>query len=84
MAVTVKVCFFAAAREQVGVDELPLELADGACTTSAAAKLLQMRYPQLEKLLPRCALAVNGEYVQSDTALKQGDELAVLPPMSGG
>lgn len=84
MTVTVKVCLFAAAREQVGIDEMPLELKEDSCTTTAAARALEQLYPQLAKLLPRCAIAVNGEYVQSDTALKQGDEVAVLPPMSGG
>ena len=84
MATTVKVMLFAAAREQAGVDEMRLELGASECTTTGAAQSLQQRYPQLEKLLPRCALAVNGEYVQSEMALKEGDEVAVLPPMSGG
>ena len=47
---------------------------------------LQKQYPQLERILLRCALAINGEYVTEDaaTSLKAGDEVAVLPPMSGG
>ena len=40
---------------------------------------------RLERILPRCALAVNGEYVETaEQALEDGDEVALLPPMSGG
>ena len=60
-----------------------MELADGASTSALLEALLQ-QYPQLEHLLPRCALAVNGSYVQEEEALADGDEVAVLPPMSGG
>ena len=86
MPTTVTVCFFAAAREQVGVDETKLELDDsaGGCTTATFAVALLQQYPQLSQLLPRCALALNGEYVQESQSVRSGDEIAVLPPMSGG
>ena len=48
---------------------------------------LQEQYPELERLLPRCALAVNGNYIaaeRKERPLADGDEVAVLPPMSGG
>lgn len=83
----VKVLLFAAARDAAGTPELELELADADSTgTSAVVSALQKQYPQLERILPRCALAINGEYVTEDaaTSLKAGDEVAVLPPMSGG
>ena len=83
----VKVLLFAAARAAAGTPELELELADADSTgTSAVVSALQKQYPQLERILPRCALAINGEYVTEDAApsLKAGDEVAVLPPMSGG
>ena len=76
-------CFFAAARELVGEPETQLELpADGG--TAAVVETLLLRYPQLAGLLPRCALAINGDYVRGECSIKQGDEVAVLPPMSGG
>lgn len=81
--ISVKVCFFAGAREQVGIDHTQLQLATGS-GTPAFVDALVGRYPQLSTLLPRCALAINGDYVRSETLLATGDEVAVLPPMSGG
>jgi molybdopterin converting factor small subunit len=75
------------AHDDAPLAELELELADADSTgTSAVVSALQKQYPQLERILPRCALAINGEYVTEDAApsLKAGDEVAVLPPMSGG
>ena len=67
-----------------GVPELKLELDDGA-STSTLVNTLRTQYPQLERILPRCALAINGEYVQdAEPGLADGDEVALLPPMSGG
>ena len=62
---------------------MSLDLAAGA-HTPAFVDALQSAFPQLERLLPRCALAVNGQYVDGAAALADGDEVAVLPPMSGG
>ena len=68
----------------VGQPEAQLDLAADA-GTPAFVTALTASYPQLEKLLPRCALAINGEYVEDASAsLCDGDEVAVLPPMSGG
>ena len=36
------------------------------------------------RLGPRCAIAVNGQYAEGEVQLAEGDEVAVLPPMSGG
>ena len=67
----------------VGVAEQSLELADGA-SSIACVEALSAQHPQLVRLLPRCALAINGNYVQESVQLADGDEVAVLPPMSGG
>lgn len=40
--------------------------------------------PAFAELLPRCKVWVNGSEAGSGTALSDGDEVAVLPPMSGG
>lgn len=80
-----QVCFFAAAREAAGEAEAWLELPDADASTHAVVESVATQYPQLERLLPRCALALNGEYVEgADTRIKEGDEVALLPPMSGG
>jgi len=40
--------------------------------------------PRLEALLPSLAISVNREYAEMDRALREGDEVALLPPVSGG
>ena len=82
--IKIKVAFFAAVREAVGEAEIDLDVAADARTSPEFVNALLAAYPQIDKLLPRCALAVNGEYVEAPVVLKDGDEVAVLPPMSGG
>lgn len=79
----VKVLFFAALREEAGASEASLELPDGSTTADIVAAT-QAQYPQLERLLPRCALAQNGNYVVEPSPLKDGDDVALIPPLSGG
>ena len=67
----------------MGEAEIQIDLTIGEGTTAIVEDLVA-RYPQLEKILPRCALAVNGDYIRGETPLAAGDEVAVLPPMSGG
>ena len=79
-----QVCFFAAAKDLTGTAELDLELPAGGAV-GGVVETLRNRFPQLERLLPRCALAVNGEYIEAEhMRLADGDEVALLPPMSGG
>ena len=70
-------------RTTVGQPEANLEL-DAGSGTSAVVDALSTNYPELARMLPRCALALNGEYVHDVRSLSEGDEVAVLPPMSGG
>ncbi len=55
--------------------------------TGTVAELLQAlaeQVPQLGDLLPRCMVAVNRVYAKPDAVLHEGDEVAVIPPVSGG
>ena len=81
MRVIVKL--FAVLRERAGIGELLLELPAGATAQSAAAALAE-RTPALRQFLGRCAFAVNRSYVPSSATLNDGDELAIIPPVSGG
>jgi molybdopterin converting factor subunit 1 len=81
MTVTVKL--FAMLRDQAGVGDLRLDLPERA-TVSAAVVAVGERFPQISKTLARAARAVNLERVSDQTILKSGDELALLPPVSGG
>jgi molybdopterin converting factor subunit 1 len=76
----VRIRLFALLRERAGTNELALELPDGARVRDALAD------PALTSLaggLP-LVMAVNREYASEDAPLAPGDELALIPPVSGG
>jgi molybdopterin converting factor subunit 1 len=79
----VRVKLFAIVRDRAGTAELSLDLPDDA-TVSAASDALSARVPAVADFLKRSAFAVNQNYVGHDAALHDGDELAVIPPVSGG
>jgi molybdopterin synthase catalytic subunit len=79
----IRVKLFAILRERAGVGEMLLDLPEGATVESAAAALVD-RLPNVREHARRVAYAVNCEYVDSSARLKDGDELAVIPPVSGG
>ena len=62
---------------------LALSLPKGA-TVRAAANALAARAAGFEGLLTHTRVAVNAEFADADTALNDGDEVAWMPPMSGG
>ena len=82
-AINVRVLFFGAARDAAGREELELSLSSAANVASAFAQLLA-DYPALARFGNSLLLAVNQEYALPDRKLSDGDELAVLPPVSGG
>ncbi len=82
-AMVVRVRLFAVQREQVGRREVELELAEGA-TVESAWQALAQRYPVVTSGRAYVRFARNGEYVEADAPLAPGDELAVIPPVSGG
>lgn len=80
----VHVRLFAMLRERAGTDRLELELRSGA-TVAEAMRALAERGP-LGELLERMPvrMAVNRDYAAADTILAPEDELALIPPVSGG
>lgn len=74
---------FASAADAVGREEQEVEVPDGS-TVASLRELLAARHPALGALLPRLALAVDGEVVRDDAVLRDGVEVALLPPVSGG
>jgi molybdopterin converting factor subunit 1 len=79
----VNVKLFAVLRERAGMGELVLDLPDGE-TVAGASRSLAQQSPEIANYLSRVAFAVNREYVPRETVLREGDELAVIPPVSGG
>ena len=69
---------FAGLRERAGADEVALELPDGARVRDAMAQLVE-----LTAGVP-VVMALNQQYAADDAALRSGDELALIPPVSGG
>jgi molybdopterin converting factor subunit 1 len=79
----VRVLFFASCREKSGTNAIELELEDGATTTTLMTHLLA-RYPELAAGASELKLAINKKYITVATRLSDGDEIALLPPISGG
>src|ERR1041385_7248395 len=82
-AVNIRVLFFGAARDAVEANELDLAVAAPA-TVSSAFQSLKTRFSMLERFGRSLLFAVNQEYATPETELKENDELAVFPPVSGG
>jgi molybdopterin converting factor subunit 1 len=74
----VRIRLFAILRERAGTSELALELPAGARVRDALAAV-----EELAGGLP-LVMAVNREYADADAPLAAGDELALIPPVSGG
>ena len=83
MSFRVRIRLFAVQRELAGTREVAVELADGADVEAAWAALVA-RYPVLGPGRPSMRFARNGEYADPDTPLTDGDEVAMIPPVSGG
>jgi len=75
--------YFAQVRERAGTSGQALDVPDGSRVSHALAVICE-RHPGLAPLLPVLAVAVDGVLARPDTALHDGAELALLPPVSGG
>ncbi|CAN5569300.1 molybdopterin converting factor subunit 1 [soil metagenome] len=81
MLVTIRL--FARLREIAGAADVRRELPDGA-TAASAWEALAADFEQLGPYRATISCAVNEEYARLTTPLKDGDEVAFLPPVSGG
>ena len=79
----VQVLFFGVLKEIVGKPVEVIDLPEGASLRDVLARY-ELQIPRLKELLPSLALAVNQQYSGPDTKLNEGDEVALLPPVSGG
>ncbi len=74
---------FASLREAAGRSEIEWELAEGATVETLLAHL-RATLPGLASRADRAWIAVNRRYASPETALQDGDEVALFPPVSGG
>jgi molybdopterin converting factor subunit 1 len=79
----VKVLFFGVLKDMVGRAEDLLELQDGA-TLADVLSHYEERVPKIREVLHTVALSVNQHYAGPGAVLGEGDEVALLPPVSGG
>ena len=81
--IRVKVKLFAVYQEVFGKPELDLELSSGTNVDEVLESLIEQQ-PQIEKWRDITRFGVNLQFVGSDTVLKDGDEVVLIPPVSGG
>jgi molybdopterin converting factor subunit 1 len=79
----VRVLFFGMLKDVAGKPAEWLDLPEGACIRDVLAHY-ETQIPRLKESIPSLALALNQQYAGPEARLKAGDEIALLPPVSGG
>jgi len=79
----VKVLLFAAARDLAGHDVIAAKLMTDLTVGELRTRLTQ-NFPALAPLLAKSAIAVNHDFAENDRVLAPTDEIAIIPPVSGG
>ena len=82
-AISVRVLFFASLADLMGDRRRNLRLHAGA-TIADALRDMAKDVPELAARAPHVSFAVNESFVSADAPLSDGDELALIPPVSGG
>ena len=79
----VKVKYFAVCREMFNRDEEEMELPDGSVLMDIL-KRLEEEWPEIPEYYQVMQMSVNWEYATERTKLSDGDEIALIPPVTGG
>jgi molybdopterin converting factor subunit 1 len=79
----VTVRLFARLRDIAGTAELPCDVAPGATIGTVWEKLVRT-FPDLASYERSISSAVNADYARMDQIVREGDDIAFLPPVSGG
>jgi molybdopterin converting factor subunit 1 len=81
MELTVR--FFALYRERAGRSSFPLQLPDGATVAGLTAEV-RRNFPRLAPPQVQIVVAVNADYAGPEVVLHEGDDVCLIPPVSGG
>lgn len=79
----INIFFLGPARDFARVDTANLTLGIGA-TIAQVREAVAEGYPDLKPALPSIRFAINDTFVEEDAKLAEGDEVALIPPVSGG
>lgn len=79
-----QILFFASTREVTGLSRLDLEVSNSPYTTDDLKIELEQRYPALKFNQNHINLAINRQYATNVVVLKDGDQVALIPPIAGG
>ena len=79
----INVLLFAAAREAAKRDSIQIEVDQDASAADVLSELGR-QIPGIEKLIPSCRLALDNCYVGNDAIVGPHQEIALIPPVSGG
>lgn len=80
----IKIRFFAVIKERLGKEDISLDLSEG--SVAEIIRAIGVEFPNIESVLKsfNAMIAVNHEMADMDTIVKDGDEVAFIPPFSGG
>lgn len=78
-----KIILFAAARDLCDNSEVLVELQQSATIADLKVELSK-QFPQLEPILSRSAISVDHQYASDQLELSESNEIAIIPPVSGG
>jgi molybdopterin synthase catalytic subunit len=80
---TVHVMLFAGLREIIGQREIDVQVPEGATIETLRERVAE-EHPMARMVLPTTVCAVDEEYVPPEHVLRDGDRVAIIPPVSGG
>ncbi len=79
----IKVLYFSSIKDKLKKNFEEIDIREEA-TVRELIDILKEKYPQINENLDKVLVAVNEEYAEDETVLKEGDTVALIPPVSGG
>ncbi len=79
----VKVLYFSSIKDRIKKREEVLEIPENTAV-SQFIEIIKQKHPEISDLIDKVMIAVNEEYTSNETRLKEGDIIAIIPPVSGG